>query len=288
MRSTPPVLLCCDLDRTLLPNGVEPESALARPLFNALCARDDVCLAYVSGRDVRLVQAAIDEYKIPVPDFAICDVGSTIFHVKASQWQAVTAWQEMIATDWKMHTPATMIPVLADIAELELQAGANQSRFKLSYYAPVNVNRSALLATIKRRLETLAITFSLNWSIDVAADIALLDILPHCATKVGALRFLMQRYQFSPQRTVFAGDSGNDLSVLTSGLASILVANAQDDVRSEALAALAVEDQHCLYQARGNFLGMNGHYAAGILEGLVHFHPRYLECLEVMAEQIRT
>ena len=25
--------------------------------------------------------------------------------------------------------------------------------------------------------------------------------------------------------------------------------------------------------AKGDFLGMNGHYSAGILEGLVHFFP---------------
>jgi hypothetical protein len=28
-----------------------------------------------------------------------------------------------------------------------------------------------------------------------------------------------------------------------------------------------------LYLPRGNYLGMNGNYAAGVLEGLVHFIP---------------
>jgi hypothetical protein len=28
-----------------------------------------------------------------------------------------------------------------------------------------------------------------------------------------------------------------------------------------------------LYVAKGNLLGMNGNYSAGILEGLVHYHP---------------
>ena len=31
-----PILLCCDLDRTLIPNGPQPESPGARPLLRAL------------------------------------------------------------------------------------------------------------------------------------------------------------------------------------------------------------------------------------------------------------
>jgi hypothetical protein len=28
-----------------------------------------------------------------------------------------------------------------------------------------------------------------------------------------------------------------------------------------------------LYLAQGGFLGMNGNYSAGILEGIAHYHP---------------
>ena len=74
--------------------------------------------------------------------------------------------------------------------------------------------------------------------------------------------------------TVFAGDSGNDMPVLTSGLQSILVRNAEEDIKAEAIQSLkrkGLEDK--LYLAHGGFLGMNGNYAAGVLEGLVHFVP---------------
>jgi hypothetical protein len=73
---------------------------------------------------------------------------------------------------------------------------------------------------------------------------------------------------------VYAGDSGNDLPVLGSGLQAVLVANAIPEVRQEALARVRKRgraDQ--LYLARGEFLGMNGNYSAGILEGLCHFLP---------------
>ncbi|GAB1234429.1 hypothetical protein UT5_08230 [Ferrigenium sp. UT5] len=72
-------LLCSDLDRTLIPNGVQPESPGARNIFRRLVARDDVQLAYVSGRHRELIAQAIAEYDLPEPDFVIADVGTTLY-----------------------------------------------------------------------------------------------------------------------------------------------------------------------------------------------------------------
>jgi hypothetical protein len=53
-----------------------------------------------------------------------------------------------------------------------------------------------------------------------------------------------------------------------------LVANASDEVRQTAIAGSARSGNgDRLYCARGDFDGMNGNYAAGILEGIAHFHP---------------
>jgi sucrose-6-phosphatase len=115
---------------------------------------------------------------------------------------------------------------------------------------------------------------NLIWSIDEEKNLGLLDVLPESANKLHAIRFLMKKLNFGEDSMVFAGDSGNDLNVLTSGLRSILVANAAEEVRRKALDALAAENQtDRLYIAQGDFLGMNGNYSAGVLEGLVHFEP---------------
>ncbi len=50
-----PLLICTDLDRTLIPNGVQPESHDARRRFSALISQPDIKLAYVSGRHRDLV-----------------------------------------------------------------------------------------------------------------------------------------------------------------------------------------------------------------------------------------
>ena len=85
---------------------------------------------------------------------------------------------------------------------------------------------------------------------------------------------LYGKNNFPKNRTIFAGDSGNDLDVLTSGMNSILVKNALEDVRKEAIKKLSDESMiDRLYLPQGNFFGMNGNYAAGVLEGLARFIP---------------
>jgi hypothetical protein len=43
------ILMCSDLDRTLIPNGYQEESAHARPAFRMLAKNANISLAYVSG-----------------------------------------------------------------------------------------------------------------------------------------------------------------------------------------------------------------------------------------------
>jgi hypothetical protein len=102
----------------------------------------------------------------------------------------------------------------------------------------------------------------------------LLDVLPAHATKLHAMEFLMQHQGFNYANTVFAGDSGNDLPVLASAIQSVLVANADCNVIEQAKTqARKQETMAAFYLAQGGFLGMNGNYSAGILEGVAHYHP---------------
>ncbi len=61
------LLICTDLDRTLIPNGPQPESPGARRRFAILAERPEVTLAYVSGRHRALVEDAITTYRLPTP-----------------------------------------------------------------------------------------------------------------------------------------------------------------------------------------------------------------------------
>jgi hypothetical protein len=275
------ILLCCDLDRTVLPNGHEPEDALARPLFARIAARPDITLVYVSGRDRRLLQQAIVDYAIPVPAYAIGDVGTTLFHIEQGQWREERAWSEHIGADWKGVDAESLQAYLHDLVELRLQEPDKQNRHKLSYYAAAAGDIQELLGRVRERLQRQGIAANLIWSVDEVQRLGLLDILPARASKRHAIEFFMAQHGFTTDNTVFAGDSGNDLPVLASGIPAVLVRNAQPEVREEAVALAREEGAGAaLYLARGGFLGMNGHYAAGILEGLAYFQPQLQPVIE--------
>lgn len=268
------ILLCCDLDRTLLPNGAQPESPEARPSLRRLAQHPDLTLVYVTGRHKALLQAAIEEYDIPVPDFAIGDVGTTLYSIANDQWLPSESWQQEIARDWNGKTQADLVTLFEDISELSLQEPEKQNRFKLSYYTSVDIEQTQLFEALHDRLHEQNVNASLIWSVDEAKHCGLLDILPKDATKSHAIYFLLEQLGIAEQNTVFAGDSGNDLTALTSGLKAILVRNASAEIKAEAQQRItAAGYPERLYLAKGGFMGMNGNYAAGVLEGLVHFFP---------------
>ena len=106
-----PLLLCTDLDRTLLPNGDAPESPSARERFARVAARPEVSLVYVTGRHRESVQRAIAEYGLPTPRHAICDVGSSIYQIargeaareaaSGGEWRISARWNRQLASAWE-------------------------------------------------------------------------------------------------------------------------------------------------------------------------------------------
>jgi len=274
------LLICTDLDRTVLPNGSQAESAEARSRFATLAARPEVTLAYVTGRDRQLVSKAINNYCLPQPDYVISDVGTTIYETDGDNWQLWHEWQQEIAPDWMGLEQSDIRKLLLDMMDLQLQEASKQNLYKSSFYVPLYANTDTLSARIHQRLETKGIRANLVWSIDEPREVGLLDILPARASKKHAVFFLMRRNGFTLDDTVFAGDSGNDLPVLASEIPAVLVANASGEVRREALDQAATSGYaDALYIARGDFMGMNGNYTAGVLEGVVHYHPEVRDWL---------
>ncbi len=277
------ILLCSDLDRTLIPNGAQPESAQARPLLSRLADYPGLRLGYVSGRDKRLVQQAITEYQLPLPDFVIGDVGTTLYRLKNDEWHVDAAWQQHIGKDWNGLTREKLAELLANQSsrELWLQPPEKQNTYKLSYFTDPETDSKRLKEDLKAVLQANSVSANLIWSRDEAENRGLLDILPASANKLEAIRFLIRQEGIEESQTVFAGDSGNDLDALTSGLQAILVKNAAEDVRRQAVAALQqkkISDR--LYVARGNLFSLNGNYASGVIEGLTHFFPEILTWLK--------
>jgi len=272
------LLICTDLDRTLIPNGPQLESPGARKHFSTLVARPEVTLAYVSGRHRALVEQAIGDFHLPIPDFVIGDVGTTIYHVwPERQWQRQKAWEAEIAEDWNGYSRTDLEGLLQNLTELKLQEHSKQNDYKLSYYVSLDGDRDAVSEMIQDRLGEVGAESRLIWSVDDLQGIGLLDIVPARASKLHAIEALMKLHGFCYETSVFCGDSGNDIEVLASPVPAVLVANSRPDVRKLAR-RLADEMGHSdrLYIACGDFMGMNGNYSGGMLEGIAHYHPRTL------------
>ncbi len=275
------LLLCTDLDRTLLPNGHATESAGARQRFIQLAQQPQVTLVYVSGRDRELVSRAIKEYAIPEPDYLIADVGATIYNIEKHDWHRFEAWRQRLSDNWSGNTAAGLQQLIGNIDGLRLQEAHKQGEFKLSYYCALDIDRELIERLIRNKLEKQMIELNLVWSVDDLEQIGLLDVLPALASKQLAIEFLAQQLAIDHSQIVFAGDSGNDVSVMLSGIRSILVANASDELRRWVLDEVRGSDtETTLYIARGGYLSMNGNYSAGILEGVAHFFPQLKPCIE--------
>ena len=274
------LLLCTDMDRTIIPNGLQPEHPDARKRFAAFCRLPEVVLAYVSGRHLALVQQAIKNYRLPKPDFILSDVGSKIYQFSDQQWQEISAWKQKIDKDWRGKSHQQIMQMFDDIVELQCQEVDKQNTHKLSYYLPLQVDHDNIMRQLQVRLKKEYINASLIWSVAEPKSTGLLDVLPKNATKLHAIDFLRQQQGYSLNELIFAGDSSNDLTVFSSEVPSVLVANAADDIR---LAAQQLAEQQgqqqALYLADSAELGMDGNYSAGVLEGVWHFLPGFRDRL---------
>jgi hypothetical protein len=272
----PKLLLCTDMDRTIIPNGFQPEPVDARKQFGQFCSRSDVKLAYVTGRHMALVKRAIKNYALPVPDFAITDVGTKIYHVVKGRWQQLADWEAEIDKDWNGKTHAQIKQLLKPISELRLQESSKQNTHKLSYYLPLYLDKNSTIAHIEAILAEADVDASVLWSIDEPKNIGLLDVLPKHATKLHAIEFLQQKLDYQHNEVIFAGDSGNDLPVLTSHIQSVLVDNASLEIK-KAAQQLSRHNGHvsALYLAQSDENNNNGNYAAGVMQGVAYYAPDF-------------
>ncbi len=278
----PRLLLCTDMDRTVIPNGHQVEHPHARETFSRLCSLPQVCLVYVTGRDLMLTKQAIDHYRLPMPAYAITDVGTKIYEQTEGSWLELSSWREEIAVDWAGKEHGQLEAVLADLDDLTLQEVDKQQEFKLSYYVALEVDHQPLLARIDNRLQGMGVNASLIWSIDEPNEIGLLDILPRHATKMHGIEFLADHLGYRREEILFAGDSGNDLPVMGSAIRSILVANA--DCATKTAAEQLARDNNVadtLYLAESDSFALGGNYAAGVLQGVVHFAPAIAQALNL-------
>lgn len=266
------ILFITDLDRTLLPNGPYKDDGSIPELFEKL-EKLPHTLVYATGRNLSMVQDAIHTWDIPVPDFLIAEVGTSLYRKSGNELVIDNRWHDYILSTQKNWNREHILSSIDMHSTLTLQESEKQNEFKISYYLSDHNKKDITLKEISTALSVNEITANILWSVDPLADnVGLIDIIPKVATKAGAVEFLRTQEGFQKEQTIYCGDSGNDILPLTSCYKSILVKNTPDDVKKTVL-KLASEAKctDSVYIANGTDL-RNGNYASGIIEGLIHFN----------------
>ena len=137
-QSASTLLLCTEMDRTVIPNGAQPEHPHARAAFKAFCQQPEITLVYVTGRHLTLMEEAIHAYDLPQPDYAITDVGTKIRHRQNGHWQAVEEWETEIGQAWGNCRHDDIAQPLMQLDGLTLQESEKQNTHKVSFYADLS------------------------------------------------------------------------------------------------------------------------------------------------------
>lgn len=257
--SLAPFLFAADLDGTLLPNtGKQPVAGCLERTQDLLAwLLDGNCpVCFISGRYLTLAKKAQKTFRFPPPTWWVCNVGTEIYN---SQGVRDERWFQLLGPAFDHEA---MQSALYKIRRLSLQELAKQGPHKFSLYYPEP--NEVIQTEILSRLAPLGYQLRLVYSVEEATGRALIDVIPKQAGKALALRYLADKYSFENGRVFFAGDSGNDLDALISGICGTLVGNAPESVRRQARRLQEQMPDARLYFAQAYF-------GDGIIEGLQFF-----------------
>ncbi|WP_246316501.1 HAD-IIB family hydrolase [Planococcus glaciei] len=231
-------ILATDLDGTLVgdPDGLQQLLEFYEEQVY------DVSLIYITGRYFDSALSLIEEENLPVPDILVTDVGSSIYI--GNSFDKDLEWQKRIKANWmpdEIHAIAATVPGLTK-QPMFLE---NRCSYYVADEKPVEEFRNKLAAS--------GIPYKLIFS--GGKDV---DIVPEESGKGRALQYLLDKYKVEDAKLLVAGDSGNDLEMLTLGFPSVIVGNAQPE--------LLESDEHPrIFRAKKGFAG-------GIHEAWTHFH----------------
>lgn len=235
-------MLISDIDNTLLGDraGLDRLSELLQR------AEDRIGFGVATGRTLEKTMEVLEEWGVRRPDVVITSVGSEIYYGGATLIDD-RIWARHINYRWG---PDLLREAMERLPGVELQEDLAQRPFKISYY--VDTSRAPSVDEIKSRLRKADLSVNVIFSHG-----EFLDLLPIRASKGRAVRWVAMRWRLPLNRFLVAGDSGNDIEMLTGDTLGVVVGNHSQELE-------ILRDNPGVYFAEDG-------YAAGIVEGMEHY-----------------
>lgn len=235
-------VLATDLDGTFVGGSDEQRAELYGWIREH---RDDVMLIFVSGRGQPHMRDVARGSGLE-PDYFIGDVGTTVESGVGGPDEALEPVLQWLGATWPTHAPRRIDEVMSRHPRLTPQPVVGGRRKSYFYDDEPAALRAA------GELRTLGFDVLLS-------DNQYFDVLPRGVQKGPTLLRTLRALRLSPQRTLVAGDTLNDLSMFRTGLSGVAVGN-----REPAL------DRALRGTSNVHMSSLPG--AAGVLEALQRFH----------------
>ncbi len=268
-------VLVSDLDGTLIPFPGVRQNEEDLDQIHRLRETHDFMLIFATGRSFQSVQDALEQHLLPVPDWIICDVGTSVYEKSGDSFSNLRDYHEKLDEICVGVDRREIETILEPLKGLQLQPEENQSDFKISYWCEEN-ELHRFVDQVNEIRQQNSLPYTCLGSVDPFSKRGLVDILPAKVDKAYALEWLSELLDLTAGRILYAGDSGNDLAALVGRYASVVVGNASEQLRTEALKLLKAHNREETCYFAENFA------TSGVLEGMKHYKMLGLEREPVM------
>jgi len=251
-------ILVCDVDNTLTGDS----DALQELIRMIRQAGDALAFGIATGRSREMTLDVLKEWNVPTPQLLITSVGSEIYYGRRLVQDK--GWDQHISYRWQ---PDVLREAMADLPGLKLQPEHGQGRFKISY--DVDPEQTLRVREITRYLRRAKLQANVIYSHE-----AYLDLVPIRASKGRALRYFATKWDIPLERVLVAGDSGNDIEMLTGNTLGVVVGNHAPEMEQ-------LREETSVFFA-------SGHHARGVIEGIEHYQflsPERSAALEACAHE---
>lgn len=231
-------LLLCDIDNTLTGCIVG-----ARDMSAFLAGEAGLAFGIATGRSLQEANRLLREWGQPAPQVLVTSVGTEIYWRRAGRLVADHQFAAHIAQGWDADEIDRR---MLGMPGVERQPPVEQRCYKRSFFAA----DPAALVTVASALASLPVRL-------IHSHERLLDIVPERAGKGAAMSWVADVMGIDPDNVYAAGDSGNDLDMLSTCRNGILVANYSAELTP-------LLGRPTIYRASQS-------HAAGIVEGMRAF-----------------